>query len=71
MIEITNYEKWRLEYFKDLLRKAERKYEKENKKYMNEEYTYRVHCILSNLGAEIQYLQDVVEMLKGTNDEKI
>ena len=63
-IEVITYEKERLDYFTDLMKKAHKKYNRLFKKFKDAPILSAYHEVLCNAGRESQFHCDVVEMLE-------
>lgn len=63
-IEVITYEQDRLNYFTDLMQKAQRKYKRLFKRFKDAPYLSDESQILSDAGRETQFFGDVVEMLE-------
>lgn len=63
-IEVITYEQDRLNYFTDLMQKAQKKYKRLFKKYKDAPYLSEETQILSDAGRETHFYGDVVEMLE-------
>jgi hypothetical protein len=64
MIEVITYEQDRLNYFTDLMEKAQKRYKQLFKKYKDAPYVSEEAQMLSDAGRETHFLGDVVEMLE-------
>ena len=70
-IEVSTYEDMRIEFFEKLLDKSRKKYGRLYRRFKESPYLFEGTVILSDAGAEVQYLEDVVKMLqKGANNEQ-
>jgi phage FluMu protein Com len=63
-IEVITYEQDRLNYFTDLMEKAQKSYDRLYKKYKDSPYLFDGTTFLSDAGKELSFYKDVVEMLK-------
>ena len=63
-IEVITYEQDRLNYFTDLMEKAQKSYDRLYKKYIDSPYLFDGTTILSDAGRELSFYKDVVDMLK-------
>jgi rubrerythrin len=63
-IEVITYEQDRLNYFTDLMEKAQKRYKQLFKKYKDAPYVSEEAQMLSDAGRETHFLGDVVEMLE-------
>lgn len=63
-IEVITYEEDRLNYFTELMKKAQKRYLRLFKKYKNAPYLSEESQMLSDAGREAQFHGDVVEMLE-------
>jgi hypothetical protein len=63
-IEVITYEKERLDYFTDLMKKAYKKYNRLFKKFKDAPILSAYHEVVCNAGRESQFHCDVVEMLE-------
>lgn len=66
-IEVITYEQSRLEYFTNLLKYAQKTYNRLFEKFKDAHYISAGAIALSDAGAEVQFLCDVVEMLEKGN----
>lgn len=63
-IEVITYEQDRLNFFTDLMQKAQKKYKRLFNKYKDNSYLSEEAQILSDAGRETHFFGDVVEMLE-------
>lgn len=63
-IEVITYEQDRLNYFTDLMKKAQERYKRLFKKHKDAPYLSEEAQALSDAGRETHFLGDVVEMLE-------
>ena len=64
-IKVITYDEERLNYFTDLMKKAQNRYERLYKKYARSEHLWEKELtLLSDAGREVQFCEDVVSMLK-------
>ena len=63
-IEVITYEQDRLNYFVNLMQKAQKKYKRLFKKFKDAPYLSEEAQILSDAGRETHFYGDVVEMLE-------
>lgn len=66
-IKVITYEQSRLEYFTNLLKYAQKTYNRLFEKFKDAHYISAGAIALSDAGAEVQFLCDVVEMLEKGN----
>ena len=64
MIEVITYEQDRLNYFTDLMKKAQKRYNRLFKKYKKAPYMSAELQAVSDAGRETHFYGDVVEMLE-------
>jgi hypothetical protein len=71
-IEVITYEEDRLNYFTNLMQKSLKKYEKLFKKFKDAPYLSEEFQTLSDAGREVQFYQDIIEMLEtgGMNEQR-
>lgn len=62
-IEVVTYEQDRLNYFTDLVQKAQKRYNRLSKAFIREPVLSDAAQAISDAGREVQFLADVLEML--------
>lgn len=70
-IEVITYEQDRLNYFADLMKKAQERYKRLFKKFKDAPYASEEAQALSDAGRETHFLGDVVGILEGKQREWI
>jgi translation initiation factor 2 alpha subunit (eIF-2alpha) len=63
-IDVITYEKDRLDFFTALMKKAQKKYDRLYKRFENSPYLSEGAELLNNAGRELQFFEEIVEMLK-------
>lgn len=63
-IEVVTYERERLDYFTELMQLARTRYSLLYHKFKDAPYMSEEHQMLSDIGREVQFFGDVVEMLE-------
>lgn len=63
-IEVVTYERERLDYFTELMQLARTRYSLLYHKFKDAPYMSEEHQMLSDMGREVQFFGDVVEMLE-------
>jgi hypothetical protein len=63
-IEAITYERERLDFFTELMKLAQTRYNLLHRRFKDAPYLSEAHQTLSDMGREIQFFGDVVEMLE-------
>lgn len=63
-IEVITYDQERLNYFTDLMKKAQKKYDRLYKKFANSPYLWEETELLNDAGRELQFYKDVIALFE-------
>ena len=63
-IKVITYDQERLNYFTDLMKKAQKRYDRLYKKFANSPYLWEETELLNDAGREVQFYKDVIALLK-------
>lgn len=63
-IEVITYDQERLNYFTDLMKRAQKRYDRLYKKFANSPYLWEETELLNDAGRELQFYKDVIALLE-------
>ena len=63
-IKVITYDQERLNYFTDLMKKAQKRYDRLYKKFANSPYLWEETELLNDAGRELQFYKDVIALLE-------